>query len=445
MKIKKTTIAIVALAVVLAGAITTFGIVAGSNANAMGTYRNNLESVYKRSFYDLVDDVNNIELNLSKLAVATSSTIRQNYLTKICSLTNEAQSNLAILPLDHEIINETVKFVNTLGGFAFTLQQRLLTGGAITDDEMDTVEQLHATSLEIKYELNRLSVMLSGGYMIVDNVKDPQAGNTGFSSEFGSLSSQAVDYPQLIYDGPFSESITHKDIKGLDGEDVSAEEAKQKLAEWFAGYTISGGQEGGGVFDVYNFTLKKSGQTIYAQVTKKGGKLLEFTSTKKAGALNKTEEEAIQTAEKFARDTLKIDGLKAVWSTTSNGFLYVNLCYMLDESIVVYPDMIKVKVSRQTGDICGWEARSYYTNHTDRASRTPVFDPAIARASLDGKLVVLTQLMVLTPGEYVGEDFCYEFKCIYGGATYYVYVDAVTGEELKFLKVIETDDGEMFM
>ena len=450
MKMRKSTIAIVALAVVLAGAITAFGVVMNNNTNQMGQYRNSLESVYKRSFYDLVDDVNNIEMVLGKMSVTTSETLRQNYLTKLCSLADEAQSNLAILPLEHEIVNDTVKFVNGLGGFAFALQQRMVKGGVVSGDELDKIDELYDTSKTVKYELNRLSVILSGGYMIIDNVHNPNAGENGFSSEFSALSGQVVDYPQLIYDGPFSESVLNKEVRGLLGAEVNKEEAKNKVIQWFDDYNIAEGEdESTSTFEVFNFTLTKtSGQnmeTIYVQVTKKGGKLLELSRNTPSNTLAKTEEECITIAETYARDTLGIDGMKAVWSTTSNGFLYVNLCYMLDDSIVVYPDMIKVKVSRENGQICGWEARAYYTNHVSRATQTPVFDPATAKSRLDGKLSVLSQRLVIVPGDFVGEVFCYEFKGIYGGSTYYVYVDATTGEEINLLKLIETDDGEMFM
>ena len=58
---------------------------------------------------------------------------------------------------------------------------------------------------------------------------------------------------------------------------------------------------------------------------------------------------------------------------------------------------------------------------------------------------VRTTKLAIIPNDYVGETLTYEFMCINEGATYYVYVNAKTGEQVNILKIIETDDGNLLM
>lgn len=171
--------------------------------------------------------------------------------------------------------------------------------------------------------------------------------------------------------------------------------------------------------------------------------LLQLGSDIEAGADNKTLPECELMAEEFAKN-LGIKEVKAVWSTDCEGFVYCNLTYVKD-GVVIYPDMIKVKVSREDGAVIGWEARSWAFNHTQRANLTATISKQDAQANLDAYLDVLSVRLTVIPSEYVGENLAWEFKCLKGDSVYYVYIDAHTGADLKVMKVILTDDGALLM
>ncbi len=72
-----------------------FGTVIGSvlyfdKANEANDYKSQLEYVYQQNFYELVDNVNNIESNLSKLTVSTDKTMQNQYLSKVSTLSSNA-------------------------------------------------------------------------------------------------------------------------------------------------------------------------------------------------------------------------------------------------------------------------------------------------------------------------------------------------------------------
>ena len=64
----------ITLSVIFAVVGTAIGSVLYFNKmNEANEYKSRLEYVYQQNFYELVDNVNNIESNLSKLSVSTDS------------------------------------------------------------------------------------------------------------------------------------------------------------------------------------------------------------------------------------------------------------------------------------------------------------------------------------------------------------------------------------
>ncbi len=446
-KNKKKTLITIGLAfagVVLAGAVTFTGISLGMTTNALGQYKTQLEHVYQRNLYELTENVNNIESNLAKLRVCTDPQVQERYLASVVALSNTAQDNISTLPIEHNSISDTIKFVNQLSGYSLILQQNLAKGEEITLDDFAQIDSLHASSQNIKYELNRLTVMVSGGYSIVDNISDPNQNSNAFDGEFAGLHNEIMDYPQLIYDGPFSESTTNKEIKGLSSNEINAEEAKNRLEKWFEGYSVrENGETKGGNFDTFDFILTKGESEYYAQVSVRDGVLLQLNSNHEARESLKTEDESRTIAEHFAT-LLGFEDMKAVWSATSQGFAYINLTPIIDD-VVVYPDLIKVKVALDSGEVAGWEAQSWAYNHTDRANLVPSITSVQAQKAVTQDMDIRTTTLCIMPNQYVGESLVYEFMCVNSGATYYIYVDAKTGVQVNILKVIETSDGNLLM
>ena len=429
---------------VLVGLVIFMGVMWGITQSELDRYRQELNYNYLNNFYSLTDSVNNIETNLSKLSVSTDEEMQERYLTEVVSLCQSAQNNLSSLPLEHHSINETTKFINQLGGYSFTLHQNILNGEELTLDDKDQIDQLHQSASEVKFELNRLANLINSGYSIIDNIKDPNVEVNDFSQQWSGVYDDTIEYPTLIYDGPFSDSTQNKEVKGLKDINVTQTEAELLMQKWFTDWQISpSGESKGGDFDTWNFMLEKEGKNGYAQITQKGGMLLQLGTDVNAGDKNKQLEECELLPENFAKK-VGIEDVKVVWSTECEGFVYCNLCYVKD-GVIIYPDMIKVKVSQDTGEILGYEARSYAFNHVERTNLTPKISKKNAQEKVDEYLSILTEKLVVVPNEYVGESLAWEFKCLKEGSVYYVYIDALTGKDLNIMKVIETDDGELLM
>ena len=148
-------------------------------------------------------------------------------------------------------------------------------------------------------------------------------------------------------------------------------------------------------------------------------------------------------AQEFA-NKLGFNGTQIVWSQDANSCVYCNLCYVKD-GVIFYPDMIKIKLCRQTGDVIGLEAQAWAYNHFDRIIEEAVVNKSDAREKLDNNLEEISSRLCVIPTQYFEEKLAWEFKCYFDDAIYYAYIDAKNGDELQVLKVVETDDGSLLM
>ncbi|MBR7091506.1 MAG: germination protein YpeB [Clostridia bacterium] len=438
-------IIITSIALVLSGALIFCAVSWANSVNALGEYRDQLNYVYRQNFYELTDNINEIETNLGKVSVSTNNTDLSRYMSNIANASSSAQSNITELPIDHNTIDNTITFINQLNGYVYTLQTKLSSGANLTLDDLDQLENLHSSSEDIKYELNKLSVLISSGdFEIIDNIQDPNQASNKFSESWSGLNNQTIEYPTLIYDGPFSESTTNKTIRGLSENIVSETQVGANLRQIFTDYNIQfTGEVVGAKFDVYNYELTKDDTIYYAQVSKRDGVLLQLNSNIQSDERTISLSDAEVLAVEFAT-SLGFENMQAVWSTSSNNFAYVNLTPVQD-NVILYPDLIKVKISQSNGKIVGWEAKSWAYNHTERTNLNPSIDLAKATMAVSTNMDIRSSRLCVIPGNYVGEILAYEFMCAYSGATYYIYIDTTTGQQCNVLKVIETDDGNLLM
>jgi len=411
-------------------------------------YKNQLEYVYERSFYELVDNVDNIEVNLSKLSASKSDIARKELIAKIISQSNMAQNNLAVLPIDSGEIGNTVSFVNYVNGYLTSLNQKLGKNQALSNDDLENIDNLYETSKKIKVEVNKYATLIqSDNYKIIDNAKSTTYELSQFSQTFSTLKEPSVDYPELIYDGPFSDSVVNKEIKGLTGADLTNVEATEKVKSLkdllgYVSFEESG--EGKGKIATFDYVLKFSDDSKgYLQLTQKGGNILSYTRTITSREGTQEQEKYVVVAKEFAKNA-GFGEVECVWIEEATDAVFINLA-SIENGVVAYPDLIKVKLTIDRAVVNGFEASNYFYNHTKRPSQTPAISINQARNNLPSDLTVVESKLVIIPGEYVGELFAYEFQCEKNNNTFFVYINALTGEQEKIMRVVETDDGSLLM
>ena len=440
---KKSVITLIVFTIVLGILAITFCILYAVDMTKLERTSINLENVYQRTFYDLVDNVNNTEIKMSKLLASTDNDYSNELLLEINDNLTSAQNQISYLPISMNGIDETTKFINQLGGYTSTLAKNTKSGKALSTEERVKLRELYNSIYGLKIKLNQISAKINQGYNISDNANSSKEDYNKFTQNLRQIKSNDQDYPSMIYDGPFSDSTCNKEIKGLNFDEISRQEAEVIAKEIFKNADVKFATETNGKFQTYDFNVTQNNLNLYVQITKKGGKLLTISSKNNRNAEKITHNEAIKIAEDFVSN-LGITNMQCVWTDKIQSDVYLNLAPVIND-VIIYPDLIKVKVDLDSGSIVGYEACAYYTNHIERNLQPAKISKTAAKNKIDSKYKIETIRLALSPIEYKGEILTYEFKCKYQGSTYYFFINAFTGAEENILKVIETQNGNLLM
>ena len=419
------------------------GIALYFNNSAMSGHAANLESVYQKSLYELIDSVNSMEVEVSKMLVSGDYDSQRKSLSSIKQQSASAQNCLSYLPVGSNLVVGASKFVNQLNGYCTSILNGTKT--SLSEEDMETWDKIYDCVASLKYELNKVSQKISQGYSIIDNL-DKAKDIDGFSQNFSGISGDSIEYPSMIYDGPFSDSLLNQKINGLGSDKCTEADAKEYIKQVFDTWpnvSIEYVSKTAGKFTTYNFNVKSNGIKYFAQVTEQGKFLLNISGMVSDDKIIMTEEDAILRAEEFAV-SLKLDNMKCVWKATVNNITYINLA-PIEGGIIFYPDLIKVKIDRTNGNIMGWEASNYAYNHTKRTSLDMLKTESDILAQKPSKLSVNSIKKCIIPLEYGGECLAYEVCGKYNNFTYYIYYDASNGKQIKVMRVIQTSDGELLL
>lgn len=401
----------------------------------------------QRSFYDLVECVNNIDVDLSKLIVSNDSEEQQRLLSDTRVHAVIGAENLATLPLSDESKFYTTKFINQVGDFSKVLNEKLIEGGSITSQDKDTLYNVYEINKNLKNQLNELASKIDEKF----NFKSLHEGNQDniVISKFNELENNALTYPSLIYDGAFSDGVKVGEAKLLKGESiVSKEQAKENLKKYFASYNLKNveliGESVGDGIETYNFEAFTQDEVrLDASISKKGGKLIIFNHYKDCSENNYSVSECKKVAEKFL-ENLGITNMKAVWYEDTGYTCTFNFASTVN-GVICYSDLIKVNVCKERGQVSGIESKSYYNNHCKRELQSAKISLEDAKSKVTSEIEVETSRLCIIPYKMGTEKLCYEFSGKRNDDFYYIYVDAVTGKEVNIFKVVETTEGSLLI
>jgi germination protein YpeB len=175
---------------------------------------------------------------------------------------------------------------------------------------------------------------------------------------------------------------------------------------------------------------------------KKVGWLVEIDANKDVQETLISNEEAVEYGKNFL-SLANYTGMKETYYILQENILTINYAYE-ENSTIVYPDLIKVKVAMDDGKILGLEAKGYLNSHTERKNLEVKISEEEATKSLNNKLEIQNTKMAIIPIKNTEEEvFCYEFQANFENRKFLVYVNAVTGEEEEILLLVENDNGTL--
>lgn len=434
----------IVVAVILLTAIILLSIFLGLSRSDgkswMAMSENNMESAY----YTLTDSLLNIENNFSKLRVTRDGNLAGEMLIDVAMDSQTAAANLAILSYSGYDMSALVKFCNQVGDYSKYLVTKLTGGEELSEEDYNTLAKLYEATYSIGKKLNAVKDALMSGEKIVTGLDE-------FNSHFAEIADSLVDgsiqYPSLIYDGAFSDSLEERQPKSLSGEDIDPEKQQDNITKILCDYKIksvkyTGESDNGFTAYVYDVTLE-DGSNVYLQLAKKGGSIVMWDKQFDSQQPTLSVEEGVVLAEQYMHKQ-GYENVKGVYACVTDSVLYVNICYV-ENDIVIYPDMIKIKVSLDDGKIIGFEGLNYIYNHTERSLETPAVTEGEVRNMDFGGLEVQSVRLALIPLDNGKETLTYEVYGKVDNYAYYAFIDAKTGKAVEVLQVIDSDEGELLM
>lgn len=273
------------VAIALIVAIIVMGILLYNQRNK---YAIASENNYNFAFYELIDYMKDVENYLAKAMISSSSEQGAETLMHVWREANLAQVYLSQLPISTNELSNTAKFLNQVSDFSHSLAKKTIAGEDLTQEELDNLKKLHDYSADLSNTLEQLSNDMGNGKISwkeltkdVDTSFAQQVDNLSATS-FSNIDGNFGEYEGLIYDGAYSEHMESSEKKGLTGNDISEEEAKQKaisfIGEDKAGEVTSNGLIENGDIAVYDFSIvTKDGDKnnpLTISVSKKGGHIV---------------------------------------------------------------------------------------------------------------------------------------------------------------------------
>ncbi len=406
---------------------------------------------YTEAFSNLVNYVNNVESYLAKAMISKSNGHATETLTQIWRDSNLAIVYLSRIPFENNGLTQTAKFLNQVSDYSYSLSRKNIDGKELGKEEFDNLKQLHNYCLELENTLNQLSEDIYNGDLSWDRLNNGV--NTEFAQAvdnvnvFSNIDDNLNEYEGLIYDGAYSDHVNKQEKKGLIGREIDENEAKNKVKQFVGEEYIETIKSNGFIDNAeipsYDFSvkLKDRNEDYSIMISKKGGYVVESSFDREVLEEKISQAEANEIGKAYLSDK-GFKNMKETYFIKQGNVVTVNYAYN-DNGIIVYPDLIKVRIALDNGEILGIETTGYLNSHHDRAYKAPEVSIEKARELLNPDLEIRSENMAIIPTEWKTEIFCYEFKGRVEGKDFLFYINCETGKEEDVLVILETPGGTL--
>ena len=348
-----------------------------------------------------------------------------------------------MLPSSDTQLANTYKFLSQVGEFVMALGRKSANGESLSAEERQQLAKLYEYCNSLNEQVNQMCYELENGTFSFDDydstLLEKNSNLVTINSSFDDVEQSLSDLPSLIYDGPFSDHIEQGEallLKGL--KEISQDDAlkvAQKVCENEKGTLEYSYEENG---DIPCYVFKSENCTT--AITKNGGYPLYMINSKFAGEIEIKQDEAVRNAKEYL-EKIGFTNLKESYYFTDDGICTVNFASD-NKGVVIYPDLIKVSVSLETGEVLSFDATGYVHNHHNRKSFTPTLTEAQAVAKINDTLEIIDTQLCIIPTDWKTEQYCYEIHCkTQEGQELLVYIDCDTGEEDNILILLYSDGG----
>lgn len=433
-------------------------------------YRQLADNEYNEAFYELIEHVNNTEKLLAKSLISNDEEFTARILTNTAQTAVLAQSYLSRIPIEAQDLENTQKFLNQVGDYCYVLSKKAIDREKLEQEDIQKLQDLHKNSIELENTLNQLEADLFDKNVRWDALQKRgteailQNDNNLSKLSFSNIEENLHQYTGLIYDGAFSENQENFKGEGLTGEDIDEKKATDIAKEFITKEKIkeitSNGEIKNGRIECYSFMGTLTNDANFSiSVSKKGGHVVSMNSSRDVVEQSISKEQAIQSGKDFL-NAREYKDMKETYYMEEGNIITVNYAYTQDlnlkgqvptgetkeqlRNIIIYPDLIKVKIALDNGEVLGVEATNYLNSHKEKREIPDIkIGPREVIDKINKSLEIKGLDVAIIPTEWNTELLCYEVKGNTGDNDFLVYINAETGKEEDILLIVNTPNGTL--
>ena len=424
--------------------ILVLGIVSIVQTVKANKYKREVLATKQMALIALDENLNNISTNLQKTIYVSTPSMLSKLSAELWREASGAKTNLSLLPTDESMVSNTYKFLSQVGEFVMALERKTSSGETLTEKERNELLKLYNFCNTLTDNINKICYDIQNGEYSFENVestltlsKDTNANS--FSKGIDDAEQAMTDIPTLIYDGPFSDHLLQgkpEFLKGLSNisEDEALEIAKKICVNEKDSLKFAYNEDS----NIPCYVFQGDNSTI--AITKQGGKPFYMLSSQFVGETQLEHKDAVERAKNYL-EKIGYDSMKESYYFTEDGICTVNFAFM-ENDVVMYPDLIKVSVSLENGEVLSFDATGYISNHNERNNTTPQISLNEGKESINNQLEIIDTRVCVVPTEWKTEQLCYEFHCRdKDKREFLIYIDGNTGMEDNILILLYSDDG----
>ena len=413
--------------------------------------KNLVQDEYNKSMYLAVSYINNVEVDLAKLLVTSTPKMSAVTLADIWKQANLAKECLEQIPVGQNSMANASKYLTQVSDFSYTLMKQNISDIKLTEEEYEKLKHIYEDSSKLSSKMSDIYDDLNAGRIKWDELEkigNEKLPDNDISNSISEVGKTFQNYEGLIYDGAFSDHLLSSEPKFLSQKEISEDDAKKYIEEVILNDEkidkIEFKGESNGKIELYNFDVtldSKQKRTI--SITKNDCKLYLMIGDKNVKEQNISVDEAKKRGMEFL-NKLGIDNMIETYYQKTENMIVINYAATQD-GVILYPDLIKVKISLDDGKVYGVEAAGYIFNHTTRNNLKPSISQEKAKSILNSSIKIISSDMALIPTESNSEILTYEFKGKIDNKEFLIYINADNLREEKVLLVIDNKNGVLTM
>ena len=398
-----------------------------------------IENSYSRGLNEFSASINNISLILKKARYTTRPELLAKMAAEILTEAEISKSALSVLPSIRNLDSLNL-FLSQAGNYAFAVSTKLYNGEELPADFESNLRYLSETAEKLSEVVSDTQIGFDNSDYWVKEIKNKIDANVSDSlnGNLQQIESEFNDYPTLIYDGPYSESLEEGKGELIENADYITENTALEKANEFFGednsFKVFGEIDG----EIEAFRIGDSNTDI--AISKRGGYAIYFRKYRPIEKIILSYSQALTKAKRFL-SSHSYDNFLETYYYIDEGVCVINFAF-LDGETICYTDLIKVGIAMDSGEVMFYEASGYLSNHKSRAFETAKYTEHEARERVSKNLKIGKVSKALIPTDS-GEKRCYEFSCSDGDTDVLVYINLLNLKEEEILILLKNDGGTL--